>query len=136
MREYLDIVESAAEQEAWYMKGGCYQFALFLCELGHLPLYGLVDESGALHHAFVVDGKTAIDARGETSMDSIAIYKGRKSAGVKIVPVDKSEVEDYNNGPLTEEEFDECMSYANEHDQLAQLVDRLQWSDHQNQPSM
>lgn len=124
MREYLDIVESGAEQEAWYMKGGCYQFALFLNSLTGLPLYGLVDESGALHHAFVVNGETAIDARGESSLDSIAIYKGRKSAGVKIVPVDRSEVEEYNHGPLTDEEFDECISYANEHDQLAQIIDQ------------
>jgi len=124
MREYLDIVEASAEYEAWFMKGGCYQFALFLHELTGLPLYGLVDEAGALHHAFVVNGDTAIDSRGEMALQSVATYRGRESAGTVIVPVEKSEVEEYHNGTLTEDEFDECMAYASDHDQLAQLVDQ------------
>ena len=135
MREYLDIVESASEQEAWYMKGGCYQFALFMHDVTGLPLYGLVDDSGALHHAFVVNGDTAIDARGEVSLGAVANYKGRRSAGEKITQIDKTEVEEYSDGALTDDEFDDCMEYASDHDQLAQIIDHYQWADRPGQPS-
>jgi len=121
MREFINIVETS-DQEAWYMKGGCYQFALYLHEALGLPLYGLVDDIGALHHAFVVQGDTAIDARGEIPLDQVAVYKGRHGAGTRVIPVDKAEVEEYNQGTLTDDEFDEAAEYAGEHDQLAQLI--------------
>jgi hypothetical protein len=121
MREFINIVETS-EQEAWYMKGGCYQFALYLHEALGLPLYGLVDDIGALHHAFVVQGDTAIDARGEVPLDQVALYKGSPGAGTRVIPVDKAEVEEYNHGTLTDDEFDEAAEYAGEHDQLAQLI--------------
>jgi hypothetical protein len=120
MREFINIVES--DQESWYMKGGCYQFALYLHEVTGLPLYGLVDDAGALHHAFVVKDQTAIDARGEVALDKVHLYKGRPSAGTKMISVDKDEVEEYNNGAITDDEFDDAAEYAGEHDQLAQII--------------
>lgn len=121
MREFINIVES--DQESWYMRGGCYQFALYLHEVTGLPLYGLVDDAGALHHAFVVRDHTAIDARGEVPLDKVHVYKGRSSAGTKMISVDKEEVEQYNNGALTDDEFNAAAGYVNEHDQLAQIID-------------
>lgn len=123
MRDFINIIETA-DQEAWYMKGGCYQFALYLHEITKLPLFALVDEQGAMHHAFVMDGDSAIDARGEMSVEHMMRYQGRMSAGNTVRPTDVEEVAEYAGGLLTDDEYEEADQYAREHDQLAQIVDR------------
>lgn len=123
MRDLIDIVETM-DQEAWYMKGGCYQFALYLHEVTKLPLFGLADEQGAIHHAFVMDGDSAIDARGEMSVEHMMRYQGRQSAGTVVTPATVEEITEYAGGPLTDDEFEEADHYAREHDQLAQIIDR------------
>ncbi len=80
-----------------YMKGACFRLALYLYDRTDLTLYGLFDESGEMHHAFVVDPPSGIgyDARGRTSQSTVTAFKGRLSQGQFVRPTTREIVADY-----------------------------------------
>ena len=84
------------------MRGGCYALALHLHEATGLPLMGLYDEVGTLHHAFVADfdQEVAYDARGATDLDGVQLYHGRECAGQL----------------MREATVEDVRAYADEHD--------------------
>lgn len=75
------------------MTGGCFALALALHKRSRLPIYGLYDNGGNIHHAFVKDGDYGIDARGRVPIRDIRFYRGRPSAGQHIRPVTQRELE-------------------------------------------
>ncbi|NDV50374.1 hypothetical protein [Salipiger sp. PrR003] len=85
-----------------FMRGGRYALALHLHEATGLPLMGLYDEVGALHHAFVADfdEEVAYDARGSTDLDQVQWHRGRECAGQE----------------MREAAAEEVRTYADEHD--------------------
>lgn len=84
---------SENKEETLFMKGGCFALAKHLHEKTGLPLYGLVDDSGYIHHAFVKKDDFGIDIRGKVPLDRIHIFKGRESAGKEIKPISMNELE-------------------------------------------
>lgn len=79
--------------EAEFMRGGCFALALHLHRKTGLPLYGLADTAGHFHHAFVLDGDHALDARGRVPLALIRLYKSRVCAGERLqeLPIDTAE---------------------------------------------
>jgi hypothetical protein len=56
-----------------YLRGGCFALAQEMHRLSGLPLFGLRDDEGGLHHAFAADPETGIgwDIRGSMPLDRI-----------------------------------------------------------------
>lgn len=77
-----------------YLRGGCYALAHEAARISGLPLMGLRDASGALHHAFVADPEagTAWDVRGR--MPIISVGEGSAVTAPRITPLDASELLD------------------------------------------
>lgn len=56
-----------------YMRGKCWSLAIELARHTGLPLWGLVDARGDIHHAFVADSdkRVAFDIRGEVHLSHV-----------------------------------------------------------------
>lgn len=79
-----------------YLKGGCYALALWLHRKTELPLYGLFDDQGRMHHALVGDhdGQTLYDARGRVTAEWAFMQRGRPCAGRNLRETIAEDVED------------------------------------------
>lgn len=79
-----------------FLKGGCYALALWLHRKTELPLYGLFDDQGLMHHAMVGDhdGKVMYDARGRVSADWAHMMRGRACAGRNLRETNVEDLED------------------------------------------
>lgn len=78
-----------------FLRGGCYALALWLHRKTELPLYGLFDDHGEMHHALVGDheGETFHDARGRVPVACVRTIRGRRCAGEHLREVSVEEVE-------------------------------------------
>jgi hypothetical protein len=79
-----------------FMSGDCWLLAVALREVTGLDVYGLKDDAGNVHHAFVATGKTgvAIDYRGQNSVRALATG----CAGAKIVKLSDREIARWSGG--------------------------------------
>lgn len=77
-----------------YLRGGCYALAHEAARISGLPLMGLRDAGGAVHHAFVADPGSgeAWDIRGRMPVASVG--DGSAVADPRITPLDASELLD------------------------------------------
>jgi hypothetical protein len=77
-----------------YLRGGCYALAHEAARISGLPLMGLRDASGAVHHAFVADPDTgsAWDVRGRMPVASVG--DGSAVIDPRITPLEASELLD------------------------------------------
>ena len=75
-----------------YLRGGCWILAIELSKKTKLPLWGIRDERGDLHHAFVADeeNQTAIDIRGSMPLHNVALGCGAQNP--RIEPIHKEEI--------------------------------------------
>jgi hypothetical protein len=80
-----------------YMRGSCFALALYLADRSDFTLFGLFDEAGAMHHAFVANPETgtAFDGRGRTSMSGVLRFRGLPCAGQQVRPVERALVATY-----------------------------------------
>lgn len=93
-----------------WLGGYCWDMAIALHETTKLPLYGLFDEDGTCHHAYVWDDRfeRGIDGRGMLSLDGL-IGGGRrgKCAGTIPKPLEREAIEGpggWLGRPIHEEE--------------------------------
>lgn len=72
--------------ESDYLRGGCYALAAWLHLKTDLPIYGLFDDDGLMHHAMVGDhdGQTLYDARGRISPEWAFMIRGRRCMGTNL----------------------------------------------------
>lgn len=77
------------------MRGGCFAMALWLHRKTELPLYGLFDEAGDMHHALVLDEAEDVfyDARGRVQRNLVGFSNGRRSAGTILREATVAEVQ-------------------------------------------
>lgn len=75
-----------------YLRGGCFTLAYEAARISGLPLMGLRDETGAVHHAFVADPETgeAWDIRGRCPVSRISAGCAMKTS--EITPLPSEEV--------------------------------------------
>lgn len=103
IRSAITIVETEAKRRALvstaphhivrrYLSGGCWTLAPLLAKMLKLPMFGLQDERGDIHHVFVVDKATAtaFDIRG--SMPLSEIGRGSVAPDGIIVPVTQDDI--------------------------------------------
>lgn len=69
-----------------FLRGGCYALAAWLHLKTELPIYGLFDDHGLMHHAMVGDhdGQALYDARGKVSADWAHMIRGRRCMGTNL----------------------------------------------------
>ncbi len=114
-------LEEVALSERDMMRGGCFALAAFLHKKTGYPIFALSDERGDLHHAFVVDGSYALDARGQISLENVHMYKGVPAKGRTLVEVPLARIEEFTDGSfyISDEEV------SNFCDQVPDLNDLL-----------
>lgn len=120
-----DVDAEAMPTEGDLMASGCYGLAIVLHEKTGLPLWGLFDDKGACHHAFVYDADTdiAYDARGGLSLSDVMSYRGEPCRGTIAGVLDKNTCEALAvERGFDDDEYDLYVDYAEEHDDLAQLL--------------
>ncbi len=76
------------------MRGGCMIFALHLHKRSRLPLFGLMDENGRIHHAGVGEAGAELlfDGRGKSYRDDFAYWRGQPCAGDRLEAVTAAEI--------------------------------------------
>ncbi len=76
------------------MRGGCMTFALHLHRRSRLPLFGLFDESGRLHHAGVGEESASVlyDGRGPVPIDLFHFWRGIPCAGDRLEVISPDDV--------------------------------------------
>jgi hypothetical protein len=90
--------------ESDLMRGGCFALALHLHRRTSLQPWGLMDEEGECHHAFVADASAeyAYDARGKVLFHHVKLYKGRPSRGKVAAPLTGEELERLAGSPCVD----------------------------------
>lgn len=75
-----------------YLRGGCFALAREAARISGLPLMGLRDAAGAVHHAFVADPDTgeAWDIRGRLPISRIS--EGSAAGSPQIAPLSSEEL--------------------------------------------
>lgn len=96
-----------------WMRGKCWDMAVALHEKTSLPLYGLFDQHGGCHHAFVLDAELnmGLDARGTMPVDRLK----RGCAGQEVRPLAREAIEQaggYLGRPLDKQELQAAWRYA------------------------
>ena len=90
-----------------YFRGDCWLFAQVLHDLTGFPIFGLYDNNGEVHHAFVLKDKdTAIDARGYIPVSNIG--DGSQVNNAKIGPYELTDTQQN----YSDDEYDEAEEEA------------------------
>ena len=72
-----------------YLRGGCFALAHEAARLSGLPLMGLRDRAGAVHHAFVADAGEAWDIRGKIPISRIGEGSAVKRPEITPLPFEE-----------------------------------------------
>lgn len=69
-----------------FLRGGCYALAAWLHLKTELPIYGLFDDGGLMHHAMVGDhdGQVLYDARGKVTAEWAYMIRGHRCMGTNL----------------------------------------------------
>ncbi|MCE6958352.1 hypothetical protein LAZ40_04685 [Cereibacter sphaeroides] len=93
----LVIVSDAPEHiRRRYLTGGCFAFAHELAKVTRLPIWGMWDGAGDLHHAFVADPDAGLghDIRGTLPLDRLHAGSRVKGSEVQFGTLNREQILD------------------------------------------
>lgn len=115
--------------ETDFLRGGCYALAAWLHLKTELPIFGLFDDGGLMHHAMVGDhdGTALYDARGKVSPDWAFIIRGHRCMGTNLRETTLQDLKDMQElvtatGGICPTER-QIIRYARKHPDLRELVE-------------